>query len=253
MKTGVLTDPYGNAIATASGGSAPAIDANHIYVYGCTEAAGSTVLVNTGSGANGNLTIQGTQYTDYFLSSKAIGRNAKSFRNLNLSGVGGAWSGTSCSITGGSATIEAFVKPNCLQAAATSGTIIACYGATTANDFLLIETTGNDSSYRAVVNIAGTAQFAQYFTVSNDAGGHHLMASYNGTTGTLNVYVDGALETTATYGSAHSLATMITMVIGNTYSSTTTSYRGWITQARFSNIARSVSYAATTTETLVAM
>lgn len=253
MKTGALTDPYGNLIGTGGAGFPPALDANHKYVYACSEPNGAKTLANSGNGANGDLTIQGTEYTNYVLNSKAFGKNCDSFRNLIHGGVGGAWSGTSCFMTGASITLEAFVMPNCMQSQTLPGTIAAAYGNTPWYDFILLETTSNDTSYRIRLGVSGVLLTTGLFTLGNDMRAHHVMASYNGATGVVSAYVDGGPSVTATYGVARSFNNMICFSIGNAYNSTTSSYRGWMNQIRFSNIARSAAYAATTTETLVAM
>ena len=251
MKTGLLTDPYGNLIGSGGAVSPPVLDANHIYAYACSEPNGSQSIQNSGNGANGDLTIQGTEYVDYVLNSNAFGKNCKSFRNLHHGGIGGAWSGTSCFMSGTSITIEAFIMGNCLQAGAALATIAAAYGNTPGYDFIIIETTSDDNSYRVRMGVNGIMLTTGLFTINNDAKAHHIMGSYDGTTGILNVYVDGGIEVTATYGFARSFQPMICFSIGNSYNSTTNSYRGWINQIRFSNIARSTSYAITTTEILV--
>lgn len=253
MKTGSLTDPYGNLLGSGGAGFPPPLDANHIYVYACSEPNGAKTLSNSGNGANGDLTIQGSEYTNYVLNSKAFGKNCKSFRNLIQGGIGGAWSGTACFMTGTSTTLETFVMPNCMQASVAAGTLAAAYGNTPGTDFIILETTSNDTSYRVRVGVSGILLTTGLFTLGNDMQAHHVMASYNGTTGTVNVYVDGAIEVTATYGIARSFQPMISFSIGNAYNSTTSSYRGWMNQVRFSNIERSVSYAATTTEILINM
>lgn len=249
MKTGVLTDPFGNPISGGTvGGSAPAIDANHIYVYSCSETSGTT-LVNTGSGSNGDLTLQGSANTNYYLGSNMVGRSLKSYLGILNNGTGGAWSGTSCSVSGGSISIEAFFLPE----VTTSGYVLYAEGSTPANDYIQVYCPTTAGVYQVKVNIGGSSISSPNITLQFNKTPIHLLATYDGSNGNLKVYINGALYTTATYGVAKSLATMVALSVGNKKGSTTNSFKGYIAQARFSNSVRTSSYAISTTKTLSAM
>jgi hypothetical protein len=254
MKTGILTDPYGNPLSGGGGGGpAPAIDANHLYVYDCSEASGSTTLANTGSGVNGTLTLHGTAGTDYLLSSQRIGRNTKSFRSLILDGAGYVASGTSCSITGGSLSLEMFTWfDNDAQ------------GMTDGNSMWVASAGGVDAIYfnnqynggAPVITLNGVGTF---YSTEQDGirstinTATYYMATYAGATGVLTYYVNGlAIGSITVTGGAHAFPTVVQIGF-NGYPGSNNSVKGWYTQLRYSNIARSASYALATASTLLAM
>ncbi len=249
MKTGVLTDPYGNPIRGGiTGGLAPAIDANHQYVYACNETSGTT-LVNTGAGANGDLTIQGSAGTNYNLASSMITRSSKSFMNMSNNSTGGAWSGTSCSIAGGDASIEAFIMPNI----STSGYIVSAEGATPANDYFSIFCPTTPLTFVVRTAVAASVLSSPNIPLYSNKYPIHILATYTGSTGTIRVYINGDLFGSSTYGITKALATMTAVSVGNKKGSTTNSFKGYIMQARFSDSVRSSSYALSTAKTLFAM
>lgn len=255
MKTGVLTDPYGNAVST-SGGTAPALDANHIYVYNCDETSGTT-LANIGSGANGDATFTGTINTDYYVGSKIMGRNMTSFRPLNSgpSATGYAVTGNSCSITGGSISVEVMIVPNDIiveGAADPLGTIFKIQDAGN-TDFVEIATTYfAQNFYGTAVITGGGANSTSTFVLSSNANRYHLMLTYNAATGVLYLYVNGILEKTASFGAAHSLPTLTKIYIGGGDASWGT-FQGWIAHLRISDIVRSASYALSSAEAFLAL
>jgi hypothetical protein len=238
-------------VATGTAGSAPAIDANHQYVYSLTEAAGSTTLANTGNGANGTLTLAGVSGTDYVIASKAIGRALSSYRGLKTgTTLGGASSGTACSVAGGSITLECFVR---LSQDNTGTASIISVDAGTANDWMCIQST-SVGVYYAAIGIGGAYSFTTnwnpqpyLFTPL------HLMATYDAVTGALKLYSNGVVVASASLAPAP-LATMTRVNVGAfgpIYS--TQSFLGWVTQARVSNVARDAAYALATAETLLGM
>jgi len=249
MKTGILTDPYGNPIVGSSGLTAPTIDSNHIYVYDCSESSGTT-LSNTGSGSNGTLTFNGAENTDYTLGERFLGRSIKGFRNLNYSGTGGATSGTSCSITGSNISIEAFIMIDYYSSTQDAGYIV-CADAGSADFISLDLYFGN---IRLQVATTGHTTAQAYFTTNNILNSPlHILGTYVQSTGALKVYCNGLQTASATALGAYTLPTLTRVSVGDLSYSSGTSFKGYISQARFSNITRSASYALTTAENLLGM
>lgn len=256
MKTGVITDPYGNPVST-SGGTAPALDANHIYVYNCDETSGTT-LANTGTGANGNATFTGTINTNYYLGSKIMGKGMTSFRPL-AAGVGAsgyAVTGNSCSITGGSVSIEAMIFCNDIivaGAADPSGTIFRAQNATN-TDFIQLSTTYFSQNFYAAAAVTGTGIVSTgTVLLQNNSNRYHTMVSYNASTGVINFYINGILEKTATFGGAASLPTLTKIYIGNDSDYAWGTFQGYIAHVRVSDIVRSASYALSSAEAFLAL
>lgn len=254
MKTGVLTDPYGNAISVNGfAGLAPAIDANHVYVYNCTEAVGATVLKNTGGGVNGDLTLNGTAGVDYLLNSEKIGKNTKSYRSLLVDGAGYVASGTSCSIAGGSLSMEMFAWLDNDVTAMSDGKSMWVVSAAAA-DTIYFNNQFNNGSPTITLNGVGTFNCPEKDGIRSTTNTvAHYMATYDGTTGILRYYVNGLLVGNVTVtGGAHAFPTGVQIGF-NGYPAASNSVRGWYTQLRWSNIARSAAYALTTANTLLAM
>lgn len=249
MKTGVLTDPYGNPIGGSSGVSAPAIDANHIYVYACNETSGTT-LANTGGGSNGTLTFNGTENTDYTLGESLLGKTLKSFRNLNYGGTGGAKSGTSCSITGGEISIELFYTTDYYTTGFDYGQMISADAG--ASDY--IKLSAYFGNIRLQVATSGHTDGDIYFD-----GGHvlkcpiHILGTYSSATGAMKIYLNGVLTKSGSTLAPYTMPTLTRIAVGDYSNSSGESFKAYITQARFSNVVRSASYALATAENLLAM
>ena len=254
MKTGILTDPYGNSLSTNGfAGLAPAIHANHLYVYDCSENIGATFLKNTGSGVNGNLTFNGTAGIDYILNSERIGKNTKSYRSLLVDATGYVSSGTSCSISGGSVSMEMFTWFDNDALNMTNGNSMWLISSGAA-DALYFNTQYNNNSPTITLNGVGTFACPEKDGIRSTLNvAAHYLATYDGTTGILKYYVNGLLAGSITVtGGAHAFPTAVQIGF-NGYPGSTNSVRGWYTQLRWSNIARSASYAMATANTLLAM
>jgi len=255
MHTGTLTDPYGNPIST--GTSSPAIDANHIYVYDCSETSGTTFF-NKGSGVNGNATLQGTANTSYYIGSKMIGRNVTGFRNLiaGTSGTGGATTGNSCSITGGSVSVEMLVVLNDIKvdgAADPQGAFFRVQNATN-TDYVQISSSYYSTSIYASAGVTGwgVASTSAISLVANGSR-YHFLLTYDGTNGNIKFYVNGILEGQNSLGGAAALPTLTKIWIGSDNNAGWGCIQSWIAHMRVSNITRSASYAMSSAESFLAL
>lgn len=249
MKTGILTDPYGNPIGGSGGLAAPAIDANHIYVYDCSETSGST-LANTGSGSNGTLTFNGTENTDYTMGESFLGKTLTSFRNLNYNSTGGAKSGTSCSISGGEISIEILLATDYYTSGFDDGKIIEADAGV--NDF--IRMSAYFGNIRLEVGTNGHATGDIYF----NSGlllqcPLHLLGTYSSITGAMKIYANGLTVITGSTVAPYTMPTLTRVGVGDSSESSGQSFKGYMTQARFSNVVRSASYALATAENFLGM
>ena len=214
-------------------------DANDLYVYTCDETSGTT-LVNTGAGPNGDLTITGNVY----LNSKWIAKSQSSTRFLADNPSDIAESAPSAVFEGGSATIEAYVatrdndKFGCVAAIARGK-----------NCFLIGQNYpggGSASFWYAAVIIGGDVSDTSFATNPkvDVCEPTHVAATYDGDTGQMIVYVNGIQTAVANTGLG-ALPYLDTLSLGNINVPRfieNVSFRGDITQARFSNVVRRPAY-----------
>ena len=247
------TGPAGATGASGGGGGgAPAIDSNHAYVYACDDASGATFLANTGHGPNGQCSLIGTEGVDYYLSSLAIGKGAKAFRVLKQGATSGARTANTCTVAGGSVTVECLMVQHLKETNYQSVVSLAHdYG-----DSAYVRIMANSNVVYAQALIAGVASINTPSTPQVlDGKPVHYLAAYDATTGVLSFYAQGVLVGTASMGGAHAMPTMTAVTIGNANPSDNVywSFGGWITQVRISDIARSAAYALATCETMLGM
>jgi hypothetical protein len=257
MKTGVLSDPYGNSVAGSSAGSAPALDANHIYAYDCDEASGSTILVNKGSGANGNLTLQGTEGTHYQLAQKFLGRNTKCIRNLipggTGTGSGGAVSGNSCSVSGAGITIEIVACADLSKWNGSTGSSGDLIMLSNASEWMTLASGYYPQQPRGASIIGGFGALGLTGSyIPNNVGMAHIMVVFDSTNTTLKQYTNGALTEISTPTTANNFASPFTKISIGT-GTNDGSHWAWFRHARISNIVRSATYASQTAEAFLAM
>jgi hypothetical protein len=214
-------------------------DANDLYVYDCNETSGTT-LANTGAGPNGDLTIAGNVY----LNSKWIAKSQSSVRFLADAPADGAESAPSAAFAGGSGTIEAYVVTR-------ENDKFGCVAAILqGNNCLLISQYypggGFASFWNAGVIIGGVVKDTSFATnpkvdVNEPT---HVAMTYDGTTGQMLLYVNG-IQTAVNNTGLGALPNLDTVSLGNINLPGiigNVSFRGDITQARFSNVVRSPAY-----------
>lgn len=248
------------------GGAVPAIDSNHLYVYACEESSGSTTLANTGSGANGALTLQGTEGTAFALGSRKLARYRNGVRFLADTNARGAISAATASIAATTLSIESYV---CVHSIPTNpGVVIA------------LDAGANDSFYVAAFVNAGVNGVSPFFycgikiggvdnntgaagnlSIAGFEGGHsirlgvpqHVLATYDKAgSPSLKLYVDGVLVASNATPTG-TPATFTRVALGNIGSAAANAMRGSVLQARVSNVARPVAYAIAATEALYSL
>ena len=231
-------------ISAAGGGGWPGTtpgitDANDLYVYKCDETTGTT-LANTGTGLNGSLTIAGNVY----LNSRWIAKSQGSVRFLADNVTDGAESAATAVFSGGSGTIEAYVATRENDRLGVVAAILQ------GNNCLLISQYypggGFASFWNAGVIIGGVVKDTSFATTPKVDMNEptHVAVTYDGTTGQMLLYVNG-IQTAVNNTGLGALPTLDTVSIGNINMPGyigNVSFRGDITQVRFSNVVRSASY-----------
>lgn len=246
------------AAAPSGGGSPTALDANHIYAYSCEDAVGSSVLANSGTGANGDLTLLGSAGTAYQLASRRLAKGRNSCRLLANVVTGGAKSGALCSVSGGEITIECYI-------------LIDRLGPTTTGGFLMFVDAGSDNDAMMIGLSNVTGGVLKYWAKAASGGvgcdtdsvtpyptpiygvPQHVMATFKTSSSPkLKLYVDGRLVASAS-GSVGALATMNRITIGNAGTNTIYAQSMNVMQVRVSNIERSAAYALAQAEACFAL
>ena len=237
------------------GGLAPSKDANHIYVWAGDESSGS--LINTGTGAGGNLSVVGA--CDY--ETGRIGRNAKSIMFEGLSSNDGAFSNTDMSVPVSSFTVESF---GIYDYAPFSGfccmaSLYSVNGTDPGANFSICYDSGGGYSQNSWVIRFARAGFGPY--VSNFQFARTGVPIYvgvtvelfPGVTSIIRTYFNGVKYATANYNSFDQASTFDIACIGNVINSISFPWRGPIMQTRISNIVRPDSYFRQTADTLFKM
>lgn len=238
----------GLTFAEANGGwpgEKPATpDASDRYVYDFTETTGFTsggaTIANTGPGPNGTLTVTGSAW----LGSQALAKSQGSVRLFGNAASHGAYSGTSASVGGsGSITLEAYTmtrrNDQFAEVASTSN-------GSNAGLCLVQYFTVGEAYWVAGIIAAGNVWDTSATTVAKVRVGvpTHLAATYNHTTNTLRLYVDG-VEIATRVTTAGALPGQTQIIAGNINIPsvlTNITYIGDIGQMRVANVARSASY-----------
>lgn len=237
---GVVVSPSGVPGAGGGGaGPAPAIDANHLYVYACDDATGTTIL-NTGANPSGDLTVNSG--TPIFQS----GRLSRAGRSIILPATANSdrASNTSVSVSGAGLTLEAFVSV--IDVPYTFGVMLCVYTAGGANAF--INTHSSNGFYAQVENGGSNNTFGTTVPIN------YLLPTYVAMTwdySTIKLYVNGFLR--ASTGCTVTPPTWDRVMLGNYGPTPVSAFKGNIMQARVSNVARSASFIMDTAETLFKM
>lgn len=226
-------------VAGGGAGPAPAIDANHLYVYACDDATGTTIL-NTGASPGGDLTVNSG--TPIFQS----GRLSRAGSSIILPATANSdrASNTSVSVSGTGLTLEAFVSV--IGVPYTFGVMLCVYTGAGANAF--INTHSSNGFYAQVENGGTNNTFVTTVPIN------YLLPTYVAMTwdlSTINLYVNGFLR--ASTGCTVTPPTWDRVMLGNYGPSSASAFQGNIMQARISNVARSASYIMDTAETLFKM
>lgn len=256
----------GNRVLTL-GQQRPALDSNHIHVYNCDDAIGSSVLTDTGSGAK-NATLYGGERVSYNLQDYTSGGKVPYVRGLSSLSTTPAYTDNTCNVTGGSITLECVVKYSVWDVA--SGVFIEAIG-TTVNDKATLYVHPSSTLVNFTVFISGTSYFVAYGSSASNGDlrmgtACHLMgvldpSEANGSK--MKLYINGVLVSTDGTGGTNpgtstvaggnrnpgSLATMKQVYIGGSQAGTG-SARCNFRDIRISNVARSAAYALEMTHKL---
>ena len=258
MKTGVLTDPYGNLKSAVIAKSAPPLDANHIYAYDCNEISGSTVLVNKGSNSGGNLTLQGVEGTNYALGQAVMGRNTKCIRNLTFGSGGsngGAISGAVSFSSASGFTLEIVACTDLSQWSSALGQTGSLMYIGNGSEYFTVLSTYYPQIPRgaALINGFGSIGTPGIITyIPNNGGMAHIMCTFDPSNTSIKQYINGALIDFTTPTTANNYVSPFTAISIGTSTNDGT-FSGWFMYARISNIVRSAAYASQTAEAFLAM
>lgn len=226
----------------------PALDSNHVHVYNCNEAPGSTTLIDSGTGGK-NLTLQGAVNTDYTLQETRYGSVPwlRSLRDANTSPV--ALSSTH-NTSFSAFSIELVAVFNSLPAGArsivqmqnTAGPIV---GVT--NVAYLNMSDGNMRGGLAVNGSTETYTATNSLTIPVVGIPNHYMVVYDPTLASPNIiklYANGVLVATAglvQHSTSNITGMSVFQICG--YNTLSRSSQCYIRDIRVSNIARSATYA----------
>ncbi len=256
-----------SAVASSGGGGpAPAIDANHIYVWACDDPVGSLSLANTGSIAGGAAIINGT----VSLESKRMTRDGNSALFVASSSTPqnrAAPAGISV-LSANGLSVEAFVALDNAPSTDSPGAAVA---------FSMVrgsQIIPNHQDYMAIgmVVVSGVPRWITSIRKGSDpevflsgspigyGSRAYLLSTYNPTTSTIILYVNGQevgrSSVPIAWGNLNEIQNAI---IGNLawwqagWGGPAVPFSGSIMQVRVSNVVRSAAYAIATAETLFAM
>lgn len=220
------------------GTSPSALDSNHVYAYDFAETSGTT-FANSGTGPSGALSLVGSAY----LGSKYLAKSQNCIRFLAENAADGAFTGTSCAMSSATGfTIEAYVASTFND---DFGIIAMCDDNAGQDGMSIVHYyNGGQSFWTVGVTAGGVVIDTSAFTNAKVKIGipTHVMGTYEFGVG-MKLFVDGVLMATNTLQTA-ALGVMARMsVAGDTIYGGTTSFRGYVSQVRFSNVVRNASYA----------
>lgn len=249
-------DAGGKVGGAGRGGPAPAIDANHIYVWACDDASGSSTLANTGASAGGTATITGSSS----LQSSRLTRGGKSILFAGAANGDGASATVSIPTNPGGSpsgfSLEAYVIPDSFINTAAAGIMSAGVGSPpSGNDYAQIGLVQNGSFYYYFIDIRQAPNSEHLFRTSIPVSfgvPAHLLATFNATTGDTKLYVNGYLRASGNATNFPS-STLTTLTLAGVAYDTTYPMGGTIMQARVSDVVRDDAYAIETAKTLFAM
>ena len=241
-----LTGNSGSRVL-AVGAQRPALDANHIHVWNCSEEPGSTAIVDSGSGAK-NLSLSG-EGTAFSLGESAHFGKAKWLRGLQNYNTNLEYAtNSSVSISCSPITIECVAM---WQSFAGGGwnTLININDA----DFYIFIEAYNGSMYGAVVRGGANTYTTQNITTKLNVPYHYMFVydTSQAAPNNLKMYLNGVLTGTSVTGTVSTPATPLTKVsVGSVIWASKGSAQCYIRDIRVSNIARSATYAMETANAL---
>ena len=255
---GYLITRVRNGAGTSSGGSStgPVItapDANTLLHWTCDEATGSTVLANTGTGGNADLTVQGTGYGPIL--DQGLFKNAAFL--LRNTGAPTATvyfaSGALAPVPPGNFTMSVWVKPKALHGAGyalasrpSGGTMNALgWGVNNSTD-LTPQFFHNDP--------LGGSYYLQFFNVTNQPSTEHRLAldawnflavTWNGTTLSLYCNADLVAQSTPPSAPFGGVSSTIWALGADPAGTVVSNMDAWIDDPRVESVARSAAYLQT--------
>lgn len=216
-----------------------AVDANHTHVYYCDEVSGTTLANSGAAGSGANLTLAGT----YQLANRGLFPNGtNSVLWTAAGGTDGATVSSQSISTGTAFSLEAVI--DWMHVPGTFGGVVAEFSDNSRTMSILLAVAGSAASspnqvqaYLACSSLSVSTALS--IGVTNLGGRTYLGLSRSGTT--FQMYMNGAMVTSTTIGSASSFGTATKIAIGNNTAGAQ-AYRGRIAEVRFSNVARNASY-----------
>ena len=234
----------------------PELDVNHVYAYSCSDAAGSSILADSGLNTV-NMTLAGGEATAYSLSVYRFGMSpwVRSLRDNNASIA----TTTSLNFTAGVITVEFVMVPFSIPGALAYRYLFSMYDSTnTYTAYIHFYNGGN--AYAGVRSVAGLDTFTSVSSGGVTIGRPtHYMMVFDNTEATaanrLKLYVNGILFSTATGtgGSGTALPTLTKLSLGGNITVSTGSPQGYFRDLRISNIARNATYALTSATALLSL
>lgn len=237
--------PGGTLTGTGGGGPAPAIDADHAFVYACDQASGPVIL-NTGSVAGGNITLAG----DVTYESGRLGRSAKSIYFAPTVATDGGFTGAVAYTSAVGFTLEAFLTSDTVPYNGYGNAIFAAKQAGT----LYYHGIYNDGT-NWYGNFGAMGSFDILSPGIKMAAGVPIYLGISWVPGTLKTYVNGRLwNTLATPVPAGPIVYDKLSICNNARPGLGIyPLNGAFMQGRFSVIARDAAYFKATADTLFKM
>lgn len=238
----------------------PTLDSNHIHVYNCDEAPGSTVLVDSGTGGK-NLTLAGGEGTLYSLNTYRFGSSVPWIRCLVDGSSSPFASNNTMSITGRSVTMEAVVSWTSRTDGAANRNIIQLR---TSDDVQALYTETYNGYIYGLYHVAGPSIYGGGDAYTSQTvrpelnKPYHVMFVWDTTnpSGAYQytlLYINGVLTNQgAAIGPAGTL-NVNNLILGgqSLYNGRSTQF--YIRDVRISNVARSATYAFETAKALLSL
>jgi Tfp pilus assembly protein PilX len=234
--------------------SRPALDSNHIHVYNCDEAPGSTVLVDSGTGGK-NLTLAGGEGTLYSLGAYRFGSAVPWVRCLVDNNTSPFASNNTLNLTTSQITIELVVAWTSL--AAVNRTLVLLTNSSVTQS-AWIQTTNTGRAYGGVYWSSPAYIHTVLASQPSVNRPYHIMFTYHNNGGdgwnATKLYVDGVyLGQSQVVQSLGNLFSMSNIILGGSTSVTGGSTQFYIRDVRISDIARDATYAFNTAKALLSL
>jgi hypothetical protein len=227
------------------GPTRPALDANHIHVYKCDEAPGSSALVDSGSGAK-NLTLSAGENTNYTLQEARYG-SVPWLRSLTDGTSNLIASNSSLGLSFSAITVECVAVWNTIARGSAWRPLVTIRTSSGSSSEVLFFETYNGAIYGGVHKDSMGDTFTTQPVEPSQNIPQHFMFVYDSTLShpnTVKMYVNGVLTATAYQTQASGAFTSLNYItIGAPGWGGRTTPAAYIRDVRISNIARSAEYA----------